>query len=146
MVEEYRKAIALDFDGVLHSYTSGWQGIGVVADDPVPGSIGWLVGICLYSPYDVIITSCRCNEPAGIRAMEDWIYDEVRKYIEDTAYVGMEDPDQEKADDHEQVCATVKYAVQKPPTAFIFIDDRGWNFSGTFPSLTELDNFKPWNK
>ena len=34
--------ICVDFDGVIHSYTSGWKGIDVIPDDPVPGAIEWL--------------------------------------------------------------------------------------------------------
>ena len=36
------KTILLDFDGVIHSYTSGWKGAGVIPDPPVPGAIDFL--------------------------------------------------------------------------------------------------------
>ena len=29
--------IVFDFDGVIHSYTSGWKGENVIPDPPVPG-------------------------------------------------------------------------------------------------------------
>lgn len=34
--------LCVDFDGVIHSYASGWTKTDTVADDPVPGAIGWL--------------------------------------------------------------------------------------------------------
>lgn len=50
--ETMQKAICIDFDGVLHSYTSGWQGHGNIKDPPMPGATeacyalkeaGWLM-------------------------------------------------------------------------------------------------------
>jgi hypothetical protein len=38
----HKLTICVDFDGVLHSYASGWKGAGVVADGPVDGAIEWL--------------------------------------------------------------------------------------------------------
>jgi len=35
--------LCLDFDGVLHSYTSGWLGADVIPDPPVPGYAQFLL-------------------------------------------------------------------------------------------------------
>ena len=37
-----KKILAIDFDGVLHSYTSGWKGARSIPDPPVYGSLDWL--------------------------------------------------------------------------------------------------------
>ena len=33
----FKPTIILDFDGVIHSYTSGWQGADVIGDPPWRG-------------------------------------------------------------------------------------------------------------
>ena len=35
--------LSLDFDGVIHSYTSGWQGPRTIPDAPVPGALRFLI-------------------------------------------------------------------------------------------------------
>lgn len=37
--------LCLDFDGVLHSYTSGWKGVDVISDFLVPGVFGFFWGV-----------------------------------------------------------------------------------------------------
>ena len=32
-----KKTVVFDFDGVIHSYTSGWKGATVIPDPPVEG-------------------------------------------------------------------------------------------------------------
>lgn len=32
-----KQTVVFDFDGVIHSYTSGWKGATVIPDPPVPG-------------------------------------------------------------------------------------------------------------
>ena len=70
--EKDRKPIlCLDFDGVLHSYTSGWQGASVVADEPVPGAASFLRDAVEH--FSVRIYSSRSGQVGGIGAMKDWV-------------------------------------------------------------------------
>ena len=36
------KILCLDFDGVIHSFTSGWRGAGIIPDPPVPGALDFI--------------------------------------------------------------------------------------------------------
>lgn len=120
---EFKKSICIDFDGVIHSYTSGWKGIDQIPDPPVPGAIVAIMKYIDYG-YDVCIYSSRSKEQAGILAMIHWFLDN-----------GMHRSDMDK----------LSFPTQKPP-AWLTIDDRCICFNGQFPDTDEIDNFKPWFK
>ena len=122
-MSEYKKIILVDFDGVLHSYTSGWEGADVVSDPPVPGAIGFLEQM-VDAGFEVCIYSSRSRQQGGIGAMQEWL----------SAY-GLKPEYEDK----------ISFPTEKPP-AFLTIDDRCIQFDGTFPTMYEIANFKPWNK
>ncbi len=116
------KTIVVDFDGVLHSYTSGWKGATVIPDPPVPGALAWLVDAV--GRFQIAISSARSREKGGIEAMREWL-----------AREGLP----------AEVLDKLRFPRAKIP-AHVYLDDRGWRFEGAFPSLDELDAFEPWNK
>lgn len=71
--DPHRKMILIDFDGVLHSYKSGWTGPEYIADAPLPGAIDWLASLVRNKLLDVRIFSARCNDPRGIIVMRHWL-------------------------------------------------------------------------
>jgi len=128
--------ICVDFDGVIHSYTSGWQGVATIADPPVPGAIEWLMKhlpepdeLGMAPPYEgpvVQIYSSRSKSWFGRRAMKKWLV----KHGLHPAYIKD---------------GILKFPVKKP-AAFLTIDDRAVCFSGQFPTADEMLAFKPWYK
>ena len=58
------KTVVFDFDGVIHSYTSGWQGVDVIPDAPVEG-IETAIKCLRHYGYEVVVVSARCREPEG---------------------------------------------------------------------------------
>jgi hypothetical protein len=62
--------LCLDFDGVCHSYTSGWKGAAVIPDPPVPGLWEFLAK-ALYV-FEVHIFSSRTHQEGGVEAMRAW--------------------------------------------------------------------------
>lgn len=117
--------LCLDFDGVIHLYTSGWKGADIIPDDPVPGAFNFIIRALEY--FEVHIFSSRSGQPGGIGAMEDWF---IENGWEGTFLTGPE---------------FLHFPTEKP-AAMVTIDDRAITFTGTFPDAEELLNFKPWNK
>ena len=127
----YRPTICVDFDGVIHSYSSGWKGITNIPDPPVEGAIEWLRqvldcpdSICSMVPFsrvEVVIYSSRSRSWRGRRAMKSWF----------AKYWGRE------------YLEVLKFPKKKP-AAFLTIDDRAICFDGHFPTVDEMLNFQPW--
>lgn len=113
-----KQTVVFDFDGVIHSYISGWQGSSVIPDPPVPGIAEAIQEIRKH--YIVAVVSTRCATPEGIEAVNDWL----SKY-------------------RIEVDAVLK---EKPP-AIVYIDDRAICFDGN-PStlLSKIRMFEVWNK
>lgn len=111
--------ICVDFDGVIHSYASGWKGADVIPDPPVEGAIDWLNA--MVERFNVVILSTRADQPGADDAIRQWLYD--------------------------QGCNIDKLTItsHKVP-AIVYIDDRAWRFEGAFPDFADINDLKPWNK
>lgn len=124
--------LCLDFDGVLHSFTSGWVEADFIPDPPVPGAMQFLADAV--DVFDVRIFSSRSRCPEGIRAMRIWVYYWARRELP-----------QELAAKVEMNLSDRAWPTEKPP-AFVSLDDRALTFTGTWPALEDLRAFQPWNK
>ena len=115
------KTVVFDFDGVIHSYTSGWKGVDVIPDEPVKGIENALKEIH-EAGYEVVIVSTRCANLEGEKAIAKWLYKyHLDKYID-------------------------KVCMKKPP-AIVYIDDRAICFDGRPEKLlSKIESFVPWNK
>jgi hypothetical protein len=122
--KSYTPRLSLDFDGVIHSYTSGWAGDAcTIPDPPVPGAFEFITE-AIDKGYDVNVFSTRSHEPGAREAMRQWMIDH-----------GMD----------LKIARLVKFP-EKKPNAILMIDDRGYHFKGVFPAFEYIENFKPWNK
>lgn len=115
------KTVVFDFDGVIHSYTSGWLGETTIPDPPVPGIREALKEIH-GAGYEVVVVSTRCATAKGKGAIEAWLYNNgLREYID-------------------------KVCKEKPP-AIAYIDDRAICFDGHPENLLKkIQSFEPWYK
>lgn len=69
---KYQPNVVLDFDGVIHSYVSGWQGVDVVPDPPVP-LIDEEIKRIRAAGYRVVVVSTRCATPEGMGAVRRYL-------------------------------------------------------------------------
>lgn len=121
--------LCLDFDGVIHSYMSRWQGADVIPDEPVDGAIAFMLKAL--DKFDVVIFSSRSNQSGGIAAMKKWLKGHAgNAWYESPVGPGIED---------------VRFVTEKPP-ALVTIDDRAITFTGAWPDVADLIAFRPWNK
>ena len=114
----HRPTVVFDFDGVIHSYTSGWKGNSVTPDPPVPGIREAIERIRL-AGFRVVVVSTRCCGPEGMGA--------VMRYLSENNII-------------------VDDVVREKPPAVCYIDDRAICFDGHPETLLEkIINFRPWN-
>jgi hypothetical protein len=128
-VKGRKPILCLDFDGVIHSYLSGWKGADFIPDPPVEGAIAFMLGALDH--FDVVIFSSRSNQRGGLKAMQMWLREHAGvTWYESPAGPGLED---------------IRFVTEKP-SAMVTIDDRALTFDGTWPDIETLKAFRPWNK
>lgn len=116
-MSKFVPTVVFDFDGVIHSYSSGWQGAAIIPDPPVPG-IREAIAEIRAAGYRVVVVSTRCSEAEGKVA--------VYKYL-----------------DEHSIMVDGVYS-HKPP-ALVYIDDRALCFDGNAAGLlAQIKKFKPW--
>lgn len=114
-----KRTVVLDFDGVIHSYTSGWKGAAIIPDPPVPG-IEKAISEIRRAGYEVVVVSTRCAIDAGKEAVEMWL---------------------------QKNRIRVDHVMKEKPPAVVYIDDRAICFDGnTSHLLQRIEQFVPWNK
>lgn len=116
---EYIRTICFDFDGVIHSYISGWQGAENIPDAPVKG-IKEVIDKLRGTGNRVVVQSSRAQTEVGKQA--------ITKYLNKHNIV-------------------VDDVTSQKPAAFVYIDDRGLSFNGNTDGLFEtIINFKSWQE
>ena len=115
-------SVAIDFDGVINSYKSGFVAVDNIPDPPVPGVFERIYEY-LDHGFKVHIFSTRNESAAGVLAILGWL----DKH-------GMP-PDR----------LSQLHISSSKPIAKLYIDDRGYQFTGELPSVEYIENFKPWH-
>lgn len=129
--------LCLDFDGVCHSYVSGWKGADVISDPPVPGMCAALEAFREH--FEIHVFSARSSHPGGINAMSGWFAEAF------TTYWFEKEPELRMRFER-FLCPDWLIFDDSKPAAFVTIDDRAITFTGVWPSADDLIAFKPWYK
>lgn len=113
----YIPTVSFDFDGVIHSYRSGWKGAAVIPDPPVEG-IKEVIEQLISDGLCVVICSSRAESFEGQAAIVEWL-----------KHYGF---------------PMVQIQARKVPS-IVHVDDRTICFDGRANHLHEqIINFKPW--
>lgn len=133
--------IALDFDGVLHAYTSGWTGP-IPFDPPVPGAINFCEQLVMEG-YDVSIFSTRVHPELGRGSRQKFI-----SYSDKTLDGWAPSDELGPTLAEEGIRAWFKHwgfpaelhncvITHKKLHAELFVDDRGYRFNGDFKEVLD---------
>ena len=117
MIDNSKKTIAIDFDGVVHIHSDNANyEAGVISEGPVK-DVGFAIRQ-LRKFYKVVIYSARAADPAGESAIRIWL---------------------KKFD------ITVDDVTAKKQPALIYVDDRAIQFKGSWEqTLKDIENFEHW--
>jgi phosphoglycolate phosphatase-like HAD superfamily hydrolase len=110
------KTVVFDFDGVIHPYTSGWQGVAKTPDPPILEVIEAIRRLRRHG-YKVVVVSARCAVPAGTKAIQKYL----KEYRID-----------------------VDGVTGEKPGAIAYIDDRAICFTPGMNLFQAVTHFKPW--
>jgi hypothetical protein len=130
-----RPILGLDFDGVLHSYASGWQGAAKIPDPPVCGFAQFLERAV--ESFDVCVFSSRSTFSEGRIAMRRWLETELVKHYRQEMLIIEADRRASR------LVNRIGFPADKP-AAFVWLDDRAVTFTGEWPDPGELAHFRPW--
>lgn len=120
---KHGQTIAIDFDGVIHAYTSPFTKPEEIHDEPVDGALFFIEHL-LANGFGVIIHTARASTEESTQAIRDWL---VRHGLSAVT------------------AKTIKITTQKL-AAIVYIDDRGFRFEGRWPSIAEIKALRTWNK
>jgi hypothetical protein len=109
-----RPTVCLDFDGVIHAYTTEWAGETTISDPPTHGA-GRAIER-LRERYRVVVHSPRCRTEEGRTAIEHWL--------------------QKHGIAVDEICE------HKPP-AMVYLDDRAVRFEGDWnEAISAINSFR----
>jgi hypothetical protein len=113
--------VAVDFDGVVHPYTDGWQGPVPVDEPPAPGTAEGLQAL-ITEGYQLILHSTRAATTEGSLGIIEWL-------------------------DRYDLSGFFLAITDEKPKAIAYIDDRAVPFVGDWAAAAEaVSKLRPGSK
>ena len=117
--EDDLKNIAIDFDGVIHTFDKGWYD-GTCYGEPLPGSLEAIIK--LSETHNIIIFTAKAKPSrplvdgkTGVQLVREWLEKhEVMKYVSEI--------------------------TAEKPRSQIYIDDKGYHFQNWKDTMNYLDS------
>jgi len=117
--EDDLRNIAIDFDGVIHTFDKGWYD-GTCYGEPLPGSLEAIIK--LSETHNIIIFTAKAkpsrplvNGKTGVQLVREWLEKhEVMKYVSEI--------------------------TAEKPRSQIYIDDKGYHFQNWKDTMNYLDS------
>ena len=127
--------LALDFDGVIHKYSKGWQD-GSIYDEPIPGAIAFIMEMMWKHQWSVFIMSTRDSYQ-----IKEWFEKVIFKPNEEVPFkVTVIDSSVQRWTEKCNLGIT-----NRKLQATMYVDDRAITFDGKFEDLyLKLNSFKTW--
>lgn len=107
----HKKLIAVDFDGVIHAYTTPWSDAATISDGPTPGAMAFLRSLVEDERFEVVVVSSKLKEDDGEAAVFQWLWHRLHDAFGLVIC--------------HRVHGEISFSRTRPP-AFLTIDDRGW--------------------
>ena len=119
--ESESKIICLDFDGVIHKNSKGFND-GTIYDEPIEGAIENIKYISNILKYEIVIHTCKANPKRplvngknGIELVWNWLEKyNISQYIKDVTYI--------------------------KPNAICYIDDKGITFNNWNDCIKQIES------
>lgn len=127
--------LAIDFDGVIHKYSQGWQD-GSIYDEPVKGAIEFIMEMMWKHQWSIFIMSTR--DPYQIK---EWFEKKIFKPDSEVPFkVTVIDDSVNKWTEKCNLGIT-----NRKLQATVYLDDRGLTFDGNFENFySKINAFKTW--
>jgi hypothetical protein len=134
--------ICIDFDGVIHQYTTKWADALTISDPPMPGAFEFLTTMVRH--FVVVIHTSRLKQLNEDPHFDDPFPPQDQERVLEVKRA-MRAWFRKHGLDEDVMNQLVFWTMPGKPTGLIYLDDRAVRFEGRFPTKDEIHQaLRPW--